>query len=175
MPASEPVSAILPVASPSAPSAAAQPQQQALKSTASVQIGLTQAQDGPALGSAPAGLSDAATPKQSQPSSSPAAQIGLAQFTASLNQHSTPANDPNIMNGEQAAAASNMQQHTEPDANDINAPCSICLGVLQSVDGQIGSAASNTLLKKFSKDDNSAGTWNPLSQCTVDAVAQAIR
>ncbi|KAK9862754.1 hypothetical protein WJX84_007512 [Apatococcus fuscideae] len=52
---------------------------------------------------------------------------------------------------------------------------SICLGVMQSVEGHVGTAASNTLLKKFSKDDNSPGIWTSLGQCTVDAIAQAIR
>ena len=118
--------------------------------------------------------------------SSPHSQEGgsgnqLPAHQASISQQHTTAHDPEKPSASQPSDPPNAAESTSTDkplqddgASEVQ-PCSICLGVMQSVEGQVGAAASNTLLKKFSKDDNSAGTWTPLQQCTVESVAEAFR
>ncbi len=96
-------------------------------------------------------------------------------------QHETTANAPGKLSASEQpvpagpAPAVGTSEPADQDGLSQAQPCSICLGVMQSFDGQLGLAASNTLLKKFSKDDNSAGVWTPLPRCTLDAVADAFR
>ena len=192
--------AALPEPHPAAAAAAAQLQKQALPFPSPAAASSVQPQEHPRSSSGNAGMPHAAGASHddhSIPAAVPAehysaqsaaimheqslangsaskAQEGVGRATSTVHQHHHQADDA-ANRQERAAAANDMQQQAQADADAGTSPCSICLGVLQSVDGQIGSAASNTLLKKFSKDDNSAGTWTPLQQCTVDAVAQAIR
>ena len=92
--------------------------------------------------------------------------------SANLLHHAIEASGANAAPSDQM---SHDQQLSQQPADASLHPCSICLGVMQSVEGQMGLAASNTLLKKFARADNSPGTWTSLSTCSVAAVAEAVR